>query len=199
MNVDPAESDLSHLDPQEIVAAVTSANGQRQAGSDFNAATPQDQESRQKVWWYLLLGALLLMAVETAMSNRLSRVSTLTMESRTGGQQWKAFTGFRREQSQLLGVVRGVREPVSREARAARRGDHRRGELGGRCVAAAYADERSQIRRRRRARGAAIVRDRRDPRHRRVGSSCGRCCPSSRDEQVALYLEEHEKSLSGDA
>ncbi len=76
VNVDPAESDLSHLDPQEIVVAVTSDNGQRQPGSDFSTATPQDQENRQKVWWYLLLGALFLMAVETAMSNRLSRVTS---------------------------------------------------------------------------------------------------------------------------
>ena len=77
VNVDPAESDLSHIDPQEIVAAVTSAdNGQHQPGGDAIAATPQDQENRQKVWWYLLRGALLLMAVETAMSNRLSRVSS---------------------------------------------------------------------------------------------------------------------------
>ena len=76
VNVDPAESDLSHLDPQDIVVAVTSVDGQRQPGSDFDTATPQDQESRQKIWWYLLLGALLLMAVETAMSNRLSRVSS---------------------------------------------------------------------------------------------------------------------------
>jgi hypothetical protein len=76
VNVDPAESDLSHLDPQEIVVAVTSDDGLRQPGSDFNAATPQDQENRQKVWWYLLLGALFLMAVETAMSNRLSRVTS---------------------------------------------------------------------------------------------------------------------------
>jgi hypothetical protein len=76
VNVDPAESDLSHVDPQEIVVAVTSDNGQRQAGSDFIASTPQDQENRQKVWWYLLLGALFLMAVETAMSNRLSRVTS---------------------------------------------------------------------------------------------------------------------------
>lgn len=76
VNVDPAESDLSHLEPQEIVAAVTSIDGQRLAASDFGAATPQDQEGRQKVWWYLLLGALLLMAAETAMSNRLSRVSS---------------------------------------------------------------------------------------------------------------------------
>jgi hypothetical protein len=75
VNVDPAESDLSHLDPQDIVVAVTSVSGQSLPGSDVNAATPQDQEGRQKVWWYLLFGALFLMAVETAMSNRLSKVS----------------------------------------------------------------------------------------------------------------------------
>jgi hypothetical protein len=76
VNVDPAESDLSHLDPQDIVVAVTTAIGERQPGSEFNATTPQDQESRQKLWWYLLLAALFLMAVETAMSNRLSRASS---------------------------------------------------------------------------------------------------------------------------
>ena len=73
VNVDPAESDLSHLDPQEVVAAVTAVNGERQPGADFNAATPQEQERRQRVWWYLLLGALFVMAVETTLSNRLSR------------------------------------------------------------------------------------------------------------------------------
>jgi hypothetical protein len=75
VNVDPAESDLSHLDPQDVVVAVTAVNGQGQTASDFGSATPEDQERRQKVWWYLLLGALLLMAVETVMSNRLSKVS----------------------------------------------------------------------------------------------------------------------------
>lgn len=73
VNVDPSESDLSHLDPQDVVVAVTALNGQRLPGSDGNTATPQDQEQRQKIWWYLLLGALLLMAVETALSNRLSK------------------------------------------------------------------------------------------------------------------------------
>jgi hypothetical protein len=75
VNVDPAESDLSHLDPQDIVVAVTAVNGQRVPGSDLNSLTPQDQERRQKVWWYLLLGALLLMAIETTLSNRLSRAT----------------------------------------------------------------------------------------------------------------------------
>jgi hypothetical protein len=72
VNVDPAEADLSHLDPQEMVAAVTAVNGQRLPGSDLSLATPEEQERRQRIWWYLLLGALFLMAGETAVSNRLS-------------------------------------------------------------------------------------------------------------------------------
>lgn len=75
VNVDPTESDLSHVDPQDVVAAVAAANGQRLAGGDLNTGTPQDQERRQKVWWYLLAIALLLMAAETALSNRLSRAT----------------------------------------------------------------------------------------------------------------------------
>ena len=73
VNVDPTEADLSHLDPQEMVAAVTAVNGEQAPGADLNAATPEEQERRQRVWWYLLLGALFLMAGETAVSNRLSR------------------------------------------------------------------------------------------------------------------------------
>lgn len=76
VNVDPAEADLSHLDPQDLVAAVTSANAQREGGTELDAPTPESQEQRQKLWWYLLLGALLLMAVETALSNRLSRAAS---------------------------------------------------------------------------------------------------------------------------
>ncbi|HEY9226293.1 MAG TPA: BatA domain-containing protein, partial [Gemmatimonadaceae bacterium] len=40
VNIDPAESDLSHLDPRDIVVAVTAVDGQRQPGSDPNDATP---------------------------------------------------------------------------------------------------------------------------------------------------------------
>jgi hypothetical protein len=76
VNIDASESDLSHLDPQDMVAAVTSASAQQQAGSDFNAATPQDQERRQRLWWYLLLVAVLVLAGETAVSNRLSRATS---------------------------------------------------------------------------------------------------------------------------
>jgi hypothetical protein len=76
VNVDPVETDLSHLDPQDVVVAVTAVDGQHQTGSDFNTLTPHEEEQRQKVWWYLLLVALLLMAAETALSNRLSRATS---------------------------------------------------------------------------------------------------------------------------
>ena len=76
VNVDPTESDLSHLDPQDVVLAVTAPTGEHQFSSDVNTATPQEQERRQHVWWYLLLFALFLMAVEMAFSNRLSRATS---------------------------------------------------------------------------------------------------------------------------
>ena len=76
VNVDPSEADLSHLDPQDLVLAVTAPTGERQLGSDVNTSTPQEQERRQHVWWYLLLLALFLMAVETTFSNRLSRATS---------------------------------------------------------------------------------------------------------------------------
>jgi hypothetical protein len=76
VNVDPTESDLSHLDPQDIVVAVTAVPGQAVPGGDVNSSTPQDQERRQRIWWYLLLVALLIMGAETMLSNRLSRATS---------------------------------------------------------------------------------------------------------------------------
>ena len=72
VNVDPAEANLAHLDPAELVAAA-SANTTTHQAVDAGTAPPAQQEGRQTVWWYLLLGALFLMAIETVMSNRLSR------------------------------------------------------------------------------------------------------------------------------
>ena len=72
MNVDPKESDLSHFDPKELVAAVTAMPGTRTPGSG-EALAPADLERRQTIWWYLLAVALVLLAAETVLSNRLSR------------------------------------------------------------------------------------------------------------------------------
>lgn len=75
VNVDLAESDLSHVDPAELVAAITarSAHGADASPSAPFAGTPQELEQRQGIWWYLLLAALLVLAAETLLANRMSR------------------------------------------------------------------------------------------------------------------------------
>ncbi len=72
VNVDPKESDLSHFDPKELVAAVTATPGTGAPGSGTTLA-PAELERGQTIWWYLLVVALLLMAAETILSNRLSK------------------------------------------------------------------------------------------------------------------------------
>jgi Aerotolerance regulator N-terminal/von Willebrand factor type A domain len=77
VNIDPAESDLTPIDPTELVAAVTGRATQPVAASTGPTETSQadvkDAEKRQALWWYLLLTGLLLLAVETVVSNRLSQ------------------------------------------------------------------------------------------------------------------------------
>jgi hypothetical protein len=73
VNVDPAESDLSRFDPAELVAALAAGNGAVEASGGANSVLPQDLERRQTLWWYLLFVALIIMAAETVLSNRLSR------------------------------------------------------------------------------------------------------------------------------
>jgi hypothetical protein len=77
VNIDPAESDLTPLDPNELVAAVT---GRATPAAVFTPSPTdaaefdvKDAEKRQALWWYLLLMGLMLLAVETVVSNRLSQ------------------------------------------------------------------------------------------------------------------------------
>ena len=73
-NVDAAESDLTPMDPNEIVAATTPAPGEgRQAGAAGQRLTPEAQEGAQRLWWYLLCIGILLLGAETLISNRLSK------------------------------------------------------------------------------------------------------------------------------
>jgi hypothetical protein len=71
-NVDTAESDLTAIDPQELAAALT-GRGRSEVPAAAPPALPEDAERRQTVWWYLLLAGLVLLAIETIVSNRLSR------------------------------------------------------------------------------------------------------------------------------
>jgi hypothetical protein len=72
-NVDLTESDLSALDPRELVAAVAGRAAGEIAG--LGAARPSDdaQAQAQRLWWYLLVAGGLLLAGETLLSNRLSQ------------------------------------------------------------------------------------------------------------------------------
>jgi hypothetical protein len=74
VNLDPAESDLTPMDPRELVAAVTGhatpADVQPEQAQEM---TREEAERRQSLWWYLLLAGVGLLAAETIISNHLSR------------------------------------------------------------------------------------------------------------------------------
>jgi hypothetical protein len=71
-NLDTAESDLTMLDTQELTAALAGKPGSvNPAGADGSALTPEDQERRQNFWWYLLMSGIILLGLETAISNRM--------------------------------------------------------------------------------------------------------------------------------
>ncbi|HEY5616433.1 MAG TPA: BatA domain-containing protein [Vicinamibacterales bacterium] len=73
-NVDTAESDLTAMDPKEIVAAATagSDNG-TQGGTAGLPPTPEAQERSQRLWWYVLFLGILLLGADTLISNRMSK------------------------------------------------------------------------------------------------------------------------------
>jgi len=72
--VDPAEADLTPMDPKEIAAAALGAPGG--AASTANAGvplTPEAQEKNQRLWWYLLVAGILLLGADTLLSNRMAK------------------------------------------------------------------------------------------------------------------------------
>jgi hypothetical protein len=74
VNIDPAESDLSPIDPRELVAAVTGhATPAAAQPEQSQEMTREESERRQSLWWYLLMTGLLLLAAETVIANHLSR------------------------------------------------------------------------------------------------------------------------------
>jgi len=75
-NVDLSESDLTAMDPQEVVAAATGRAGGAAAPGTNAVPTDQDHERAQRIWWYLLFAGIVLLAVETLLGNRLSRTGT---------------------------------------------------------------------------------------------------------------------------
>ncbi len=85
VNVDRGESDLTPLDPEEMVASLRSSTGVAPAGDSERAAALRraDQERRQSWWRWLLLGAFGILIIETVLSNRLSRRTGRGRHART--------------------------------------------------------------------------------------------------------------------
>jgi hypothetical protein len=84
VNVDIEESDLRAMDPEELVLAVQAApvaDEEGQVAGGASVVRVEDLERRQGFWRFLLIGAFVLLAAETVMSNRLSRGRA----SETGG------------------------------------------------------------------------------------------------------------------
>ncbi len=74
-NLDPAESDLTSMAPNEFLAGATGRPSAVGAGGSLERPdlTPADKEKQQSFWWFLLVAGLGALLVEAALSNRLSR------------------------------------------------------------------------------------------------------------------------------
>lgn len=72
-NVDLSESDLASMDPAALVAAVAPAGTSQAQLTGAETPSAEEREQRQSLWWYLLIGAFLLLAAETVLSNRRHR------------------------------------------------------------------------------------------------------------------------------
>jgi hypothetical protein len=70
VNLDPAESDLAAIDPEELASAVRPEDGVRAVRRGEPAPTREEHEDRQAFWRYLLVAVLGLLAAETLLSNR---------------------------------------------------------------------------------------------------------------------------------
>ena len=71
-NVDLSESDLTPMDPKEVVAAVTGRPAEASGEGGSLEMTDAAREATQRMWWYLLFAAALLLAGETLVANRVN-------------------------------------------------------------------------------------------------------------------------------
>jgi hypothetical protein len=72
-NVDSAESDLTTMDPKEIVAAAIGGPDGQTTVAAGTPPPPDAQERSQRLWWYLLCIGILVLGADTLISNRLSK------------------------------------------------------------------------------------------------------------------------------
>jgi hypothetical protein len=74
-NVELAESDLTAIDPTEVVAAIAGNSAGNSATSATGPLPDETQERSQRIWWYLLFAGILLLTGESVLAYRLSRTA----------------------------------------------------------------------------------------------------------------------------
>ena len=73
-NVDPVEGDLTPMDPKDIALAALGAPPEAGGGGGPRIPlTPEAQENNQRLWWNLLCVGLVLLGLDTILSNRLAK------------------------------------------------------------------------------------------------------------------------------
>jgi len=73
-NVDLSESDLSAMDPAEVVAAVGGGGAGPDGEGGAFEMTDATREATQRFWWYLLFAAAVLLAAETLVANGVGKL-----------------------------------------------------------------------------------------------------------------------------
>ncbi|MEE2776496.1 MAG: BatA domain-containing protein [Acidobacteriota bacterium] len=74
-NVDPRESDLTALDPEEFLAALSVSAAEGTDLGDVEEVSPGDRERAQGLWRFLILAGLFVLLGEVLLANRLSAFS----------------------------------------------------------------------------------------------------------------------------
>jgi len=73
VNVDPAEADVTPMEPDDIAVAAAGSFAGEGAGPDGLPLPPEARERNQRLWWYLLLLGILLLGADTVLSNRMAK------------------------------------------------------------------------------------------------------------------------------
>ena len=84
VNVDVAESELEAMDPEELAAAVAPRDTDVVIGAGGETLSVEmqarNQERRQSLWRLLMVAALVLLLIETGISNWISRATATSFE-----------------------------------------------------------------------------------------------------------------------